>query len=306
MAEPWEYLHLRPRQRLAQRLAHVLLHDGIGAPDQQRRRVEPRQRSLQIAVDEPLVEHRQPHSQRDRCGVVALATDEVRVHRRRGRPPLDHERRVRIDRLLELTDLGGVVVGRLARRCPGKRTAARRDQHHAPRALRPVLGEGLRDEAAEGMPDDIRPRHPERIEQQLDVVGEIQPCVAALGLARASVAADVDQDQTKPRREIRHERHPVARAVGVAVDQHHRHTCRVTHRDVGQRLAVGQRDGLLHGVETVEVDLRGNRRASGIHGRESSNSHAYSCRARRQAWRRFVSRSENTRRTPGSLILWCR
>jgi len=45
------------------------------------------------------------------------------------------------------------------------------------------------------MPDDVRLLHAQRIEQQFDVVGKIEPRVAALGFARASVAAEVDQDQ---------------------------------------------------------------------------------------------------------------
>ena len=115
------------------------------------------------------------------------------------------------------------------------------------------------------------------------------------------MAADIDQDQTKPRREIRQERHPVARAVGVAVDQHHRRTCRITHRDVGERLAVRQKRRLFswprNGRDRSSREPRRGVRC--IHRSGESGSHADSCRAlQRQAWRRFVSRSKNTRRTP--------
>ena len=45
--------------------------------------------------------------------------------------------------------------------------------------------------------DDVGALDVERIEQQLDVVGEIQARIAALGLARAAVAAQVDEDQAQ-------------------------------------------------------------------------------------------------------------
>src|ERR1700728_707722 len=112
VAEARKYLHLRSRQRLAQRLPHLLAHDRILlSPDEQRRRGELRQRALQIGVHQSLVEDREPHAQRNRRRIAPLAAQEVRVHRRRRGPPFDHEGRVGIDRLLELADLRRVGVG---------------------------------------------------------------------------------------------------------------------------------------------------------------------------------------------------
>jgi len=68
---------------------------------------------------------------------------------------------------LEPPDLRGVVVGRLAGRSAGLRASGGGDQDHASRAFRPVLGEGLRDDAPQGMPDDVRLLHAQRVEQQL-------------------------------------------------------------------------------------------------------------------------------------------
>ena len=96
--------------------------------------------------------------------------------------------------------------------------------------------------------------HSERIQQQLDVVGEVEPGIAALRLARLSVSADVDQDEPKALRQIGQHGYPVARAVGVAVDQHHGRAGRIARIDVGERLAVRQLRRFLHRVEGVEID----------------------------------------------------
>jgi hypothetical protein len=133
------------------------------------------------------------------------------------------------------------------------------DEHDTARALRPELGEGLRDDAAERVADDSGFLDRERIEEQFDVVGEVEPRVAAFRLARRAVAPNVDQDQVELLRKIGHERHPVARAVRVAMNEHHRRSPRGTHLDVSEGLAVRQRHGLLHCIERVEVDLQGGR-----------------------------------------------
>ena len=40
-----------------------------------------RQRALQIRIDESLVEHGEPHPQRDRRRIAALAAQEIRIDR---------------------------------------------------------------------------------------------------------------------------------------------------------------------------------------------------------------------------------
>src|ERR1700741_4559709 len=51
VAQSREDLHLGLRQRLAQARAPLLLHERVGAaPDEQRRRLQPRQRPLQICI----------------------------------------------------------------------------------------------------------------------------------------------------------------------------------------------------------------------------------------------------------------
>src|SRR5271155_2566040 len=95
------------------------------------------------------------------------------------------------------------------------------------------------------------------VEQQNDVVREIRQGVATVGFAGATVSAQVDEDEAEPLREIRYERHPVARVVRVSVDENDRRPLRVAHCDVGESLAVRELDGLLQRVEGVEVDFRG-------------------------------------------------
>ena len=67
---PSKIFDLSARQRIAQRLAHGLLHDGIlAAPDEQGRRLEARQRALQVGVGggarQRLIEDREPDLERN-------------------------------------------------------------------------------------------------------------------------------------------------------------------------------------------------------------------------------------------------
>ena len=212
-------------KRIAQGLAHVFLHDRIlAAPNEQSGSLEAGQGALQIAVDiiggQRLIENREPDAQRDAGGIFALPANEIGVHRRRRVPPGDHEGRVRVDGFLELADLGGEIElpGFFGR--PGRRAAGRGDQHHVRRSFRPVFGEGLGNDAAQRVPDDVGLAHAERVQQQLDVVGKVEPGVAALGLAGLPMSADVDQDQPVVLRQVGQHGHPIARVVGVAMDQH--------------------------------------------------------------------------------------
>ncbi len=127
------------------------------------------------------------------------------------------------------------------------------------RPLRPVFGEGLRNDAAERVPDDVGSLDPERIHHELDVVGEVEPAIAALRFARLSMTANIHEDQAQALRQIRNQRHPVACVVGIAVNEHYRRTRCIAHVDERQDLPIGQRHGLLACVEGVEIDLKRRR-----------------------------------------------
>jgi len=107
--------------------------------------------------------------------------------------------------------------------------------------------------------DDVRLGNVQGIQQKLDVVGEVDSRVATLRFVGSAVAADVDDDEPIVLGQIGNQRHPVARVIGVAVDQNDGGTLGITHVDVGQVLAVGQQHHLFQRIEFVEIDLQGRR-----------------------------------------------
>ena len=116
-------------------------------------------------------------------------------------------------------------------------------------------------------------RMPRESRSSLMSYAKSKPGVTALRLARLAVSADVDQDQSKALRQIGHQGYPVARTVGVAVDQHDGRPGGTPRVDIGQRLAVRQHRLFLHRIEGVQIDLqrrrpRGGRvaRGPGAHG----------------------------------------
>jgi hypothetical protein len=71
------------------------------------------------------------------------------------------------------------------------------NQHHFVGALGPGLGIDLRNDAAEGVSDDVGSANSQRIQQQHDVISEVGQGVTTVGLAGAAVAAQIDQDESK-------------------------------------------------------------------------------------------------------------
>jgi len=112
------------------------------------------------------------------------------------------------------------------------------------------------------MPHYVCPRDVQSVQHQLDIVRKVDPGVAAFRLVGPAMPAQVDDDEPELPGKIGNQRYPVARIVGVPVDQDDGRTLWIAHVDVGEVLVVWQQHHLLQGVEFVEIDLEGWRSGS--------------------------------------------
>ncbi len=76
------------------------------------------------------------------------------------------------------------------------------------------------------------------IQQQLDVIGEVEPVVATLGFPGLPMAANIDEDEMELRGHVRQHRYPVARAIGIAVNHDDGPARRISHLNICENLPV--------------------------------------------------------------------
>ena len=230
-----------------------------------------------VARDLALVEHGPPDVRRDPRRLPAHVVLDLRVETRHV-PPHLHERRIGIDRILERTDVG---VQRPEGRWRTRRIAARQaaapdgrtDDHQPVDPLRPERRQGLGDHATQRMPRDVGFLQTESVHEQLGVVGEVKPRVAARGLVGFAVATLVEEEHAMVLGEQMAERQVAERTVGESVQEDDRRLGRIAQLHVPHAHAVGERDGLaLRAPGTRLPGRRCLRRRSRPHREQRSDA----------------------------------